>query len=444
MLRRGRLGRVVLALLVLLVTAYLVWDRIEARGLAHDIAAIAVRGEPVHFGEGYLQPRTPEQREASSLYAQAAALAQEHGAEDNHRASRLDLDKPGGPELNLPDIVAAYRADAPPLQLLDRATPLDFGGFQEEDRGQPGYELPMVALGSLACLRADLAAIRGDGGAAVAALVPSVRLQRTLNWTWYRSQHAGRLLGSFRILFRHTQPSDASLVTLQRAFETWPDEDGALRTVLQERARLIDVAGSGMRQILPPLVRFLFHPLAIRGVRRGIASFEPSIAIARQPWPARWRAVAAIEASGRLSPRGRPGLLTRLLDPFPMWFAGLGLTESARELAARRTAVAVIAVERFRRAHAGAPPSSLDALAPAFIPRVPQDPFSGEPLVYRNEADGYVIYSVDSNRRDDEGALYGHGAAVAKFVGPQSPRDLGIRVPYRPAGDWRDSGRTRN
>jgi hypothetical protein len=432
-------------LLLLLVATYLVWDRIEARELARDIAAIAARGEPVHVGDGYPQPRTPEQREASSLYAQAAALAQEQGAEDNHRASRLDLDKPGGAELSLPDIVAAYRADAPSLQLLDRATPLDFAGFQETDRQPPGYGLPLVALGALACLRADLAAVRGDGEAAVAALVPCVRLQRTLNWTWYRSDHAGRLLGSFRILFRHTQPSDASLVTLQRALETWSDEDSTLGTVLQERARLTDMAGSGRREILPPVARFLFHPLWIHGVRRGLASFEPSIVLAHQPWPARWETVEAINrANSRLSPTGRPGLLSRLRDPFQMRFAGLGLTESARELAARRTAVTVIAVERFRRAHAGAPPPSLDALVPAFITVVPQDPFSGKPLVYRTGADDYVIYSVDSNRRDDEGSLYGHGAAVTKYVGAQSPRDLGIRVPYKPESDWRDSRKTRN
>ena len=29
----------------------------------------------------------------------------------------------------------------------------------------------------------------------------------------------------------------------------------------------------------------------------------------------------------------------------------------------------------------------------------------------------------------DAASYHGHGAAVAKHVGPQSPRDLGIRVP---------------
>jgi hypothetical protein len=111
---------------------------------------------------------------------------------------------------------------------------------------------------------------------------------------------------------------------------------------------------------------------------------------------------------------------------------GMGLTQSAQGLAARRVATTVMAIERFRRIHGGALPASLDALAPALLPAVPEDPFSGTPLVYRHDGEGYVVYSVDLNRRDDEGALYGHGSAVTKFVGPGSRRDFGIRVPLTP------------
>ena len=77
----------------------------------------------------------------------------------------------------------------------------------------------------------------------------------------------------------------------------------------------------------------------------------------------------------------------------------------------------------------GALPTSLDTLVPGLLFAVPQDPFSGLPLAYRPAADGYAIYSVDVNRRDDGGAFYGHGAAVTKFVAAGAPRDFGIRVP---------------
>ena len=280
----------------------------------------------------------------------------------------------------------------------------------------PVYELPLTGLGALACLRADLAAVRGDGDAAAAALVPCARLQRTLIRTAYRAGHATRVLGSLRILFRRTQPSDASLATLQRAFETWPDEDVVLRDLLEDRARLIDTSEDGLRRSVSPVVRILFHPFMLRSVRRGIASFEPFIAIARRPWLARWQAAAEIERGyARMMPPSRRGFLARLTDPLPIGATGMALGRAGQELAARRLAIAVIAIERFRRAHGGALPASLDALAPALIPAVPQDPFSGAPLLYRHDEAGYVVYSVDVNRHDEGGLLYGRGSAVGTF-----------------------------
>jgi hypothetical protein len=118
-----------------------------------------------------------------------------------------------------------------------------------------------------------------------------------------------------------------------------------------------------------------------------------------------------------------------------MGFAGFSLTQAAGELTSRRVAVAVIAVERFRRAHGDLPPS-LDALVPAFITAVPEDPFSGKPLLFRKEADGYVVYSVDLNRRDDHGTLTGHGSGAERNLAAQL-RDLGIRVPL---GNTRSGG----
>jgi len=49
-------------------------------------------------------------------------------------------------------------------------------------------------------------------------------------------------------------------------------------------------------------------------------------------------------------------------------------------------------------------PETLDALVPDFLDRVPVDPFTGQPLVYRVREDGgVIIYSVGSNEKDDGG-----------------------------------------
>lgn len=48
-------------------------------------------------------------------------------------------------------------------------------------------------------------------------------------------------------------------------------------------------------------------------------------------------------------------------------------------------------------------PERLDQLSPAHLREVPQDVFTGEPLVYRREDRGYTLYSVGANGIDDGG-----------------------------------------
>jgi hypothetical protein len=55
------------------------------------------------------------------------------------------------------------------------------------------------------------------------------------------------------------------------------------------------------------------------------------------------------------------------------------------------------------RAEHGRYPEKLDALAPKYLPRIPQDVFSGKFLIYRPSETGYLLYSVGVNGRDDGG-----------------------------------------
>jgi hypothetical protein len=276
-------------------------------------------------------------------------------------------------------------------------------------------------------LRADVRSARGDAEGAVAALVPCLRLQRTLLRS-YRGQHAGRLLGSFRVLFRHTSPSDASLAILQRGFAGWPEDDGAVRALLQDRVRFLSYSDGPSGGFLGFLTSTLARPFLTNLTRRRLESYDAALAMARLPPERRQAALAAVR---RAPPPRRPGLIGQFFEP--QIYIGVGYYRGPQDLAARRTMVAVLAVERYRRAHQGALPPSLDGLVPALLPSVPEDPYlAGHPIVYRRDPDSYVVYSVDANRKDDGGEFYGHGAAVAKHVGPQSPRDLGIRVPLKP------------
>lgn len=410
--------------LLLVVAGYVSWGRIEAWRLSRVIADIQARGEPVDYSYWYGKQVTAAQREAARLYAQAAGYAVEAESGQPYRASQIDVDLSSGPVLTLADIAASYRPDAPAMQLLDRATPMDFTEFGEDDRELYDNQIPLQALGAQACLRADLLAARGDAEGAAAVLVPCVRLQRTLLPS-YSAQHAARLLGSFRVLFRHTSPSDASLATLQQHLASWVEEDRAVRALQQQRVRFLSYADAPKRGFGEFVMSALGQPFLASLTRRRVESFDAALAIARLPPEQRREAIAA---ERRAPPPRRRGVLGQFLEP--QVYFGLGFYSGTQDSAARRTMVTVLAVERYRRAHRGTPPQSLTELVPAFLPAVPEDPYlPGQPIVYRRDADSYVVYSVDTNRKDEGGEFYGHGAAVKKHVGPQSPRDLGIRVP---------------
>jgi hypothetical protein len=51
-------------------------------------------------------------------------------------------------------------------------------------------------------------------------------------------------------------------------------------------------------------------------------------------------------------------------------------------------------------------PQQLAALAPRYLKRVPQDRFSGKALIYRAGKNGYLLYSVGVNGKDDGGRSY--------------------------------------
>ncbi len=60
------------------------------------------------------------------------------------------------------------------------------------------------------------------------------------------------------------------------------------------------------------------------------------------------------------------------------------------------------ALAAYRRDN-GRYPAKLADLAPRYLPAVPDDIFSGKPLIYRPSEKGYLLYSVGANGKDDGG-----------------------------------------
>jgi hypothetical protein len=72
---------------------------------------------------------------------------------------------------------------------------------------------------------------------------------------------------------------------------------------------------------------------------------------------------------------------------------------------AQRNLRVAFALAAYHRDH-GRYPKKLDELAPKYLPAVPGDFFSGKALIYRPEGEGYLLYSVGENGKDEGGRWY--------------------------------------
>lgn len=128
-----------------------------------------------------------------------------------------------------------------------------------------------------------------------------------------------------------------------------------------------------------------------------------------------------------LGPRRSPEAISRdigyklvaLLNP------GVGGALKAEEgILARSRLVQIALALAAYKAESGEFPENRAELTPEYLAQVPQDPFSGEDLRYREMEDGYVLYSVGVNGRDDRG----------ESSYREKKDDLSVHVP-RPAQD---------
>ncbi|MCS6976040.1 MAG: hypothetical protein NZM31_03385 [Gemmatales bacterium] len=67
-----------------------------------------------------------------------------------------------------------------------------------------------------------------------------------------------------------------------------------------------------------------------------------------------------------------------------------------------RNLLIAFALAAYRSEH-GQYPETLDALAPEYLPTVPNDVFTGKPLIYRRTQQGYLLYSPGPNDLDEAG-----------------------------------------
>jgi len=95
--------------------------------------------------------------------------------------------------------------------------------------------------------------------------------------------------------------------------------------------------------------------------------------------------------------------------PFPRIYAAMFIGGAKRvvevpALREARLAEPAVSVElELHRRSTGSFPEALADVSLTYLKELPVDPFSGRPFVYHKQGDGYVLYSIGPNGRDDGG-----------------------------------------
>ena len=148
-------------------------------------------------------------------------------------------------------------------------------------------------------------------------------------------------------------------------------------------------------------------------------TFQQLLAARQEAFPDLLKAVSDV-IHQRVTEAKNRGLLLN-----PMYWDGFdnSVFREARCLANVRLALTAVALEQFRAAHGNRYPGALAELAPDFLPAVPVDPFDGQPLRYRKQDAGYVLYSIGPDLKDNDGKQMTAkgGDIVFSVVKPQTP-----------------------
>jgi hypothetical protein len=235
------------------------------------------------------------------------------------------------------------------------------------------------------------------GSALIRASIHAVAVSR-LEWILAQSEPSDELLSGAQRLLEEEERQPLLLVGArgERA-----GIDGLLEAVQRGDIKAWELSGKlgskGREELYSPeAIRLIVIPAFTKSFRADILRMNTRfVEIAKLPPEEQSKPLRELEAQAK-----ERSSLQRLVEPVYVKVANA----CRRDRAGIRCAQAIIAAERHRR-KTGHFPSTLEELVPAFLAKVPLDPFDGQPLRMRRIEDRLVIYSVSLNEKDDGGKL---------------------------------------
>ena len=386
--------------------------------------------------------------QASRLYTAAAALAyhdwtianEAPGGIKQQPLSRVrdDLESVAKERTLTPETADSLQAlvdafgDA--FAMMDRAAMLTFSRFTPHDFEDYPRTYSLEELAQASAARTILLASSGNGDDAARSLWSTLKLRRAhvRIVPWLTEE-----LVELQFLLEHARLSVQPLQQMQDGFAERQAPDATARVLRELRAVAIDGLfaewyGRGTDPLTPAAhARWTWkpslplRPWVARQATHALRISLHAVNAAQLPWPARIEALRQLAA---LQPdpgtaRGRPGIS----DYGRYIIRGVGeegVIRDATRLTQVRSALAALAVERFRRDHSGGLPSTLEETVPTYMPVVPEDPFTGRPLRYLVDGTRFVVYSPGPDGKDDGGQV----GPLPLHVWKVTTADIGLEI----------------
>lgn len=256
--------------------------------------------------------------------------------------------------------------------------------------------------------------VRGALERLVAGLKMAALMAREGNLMAYLVSVAeGRILSQFLGgICRGRTIDEADLARLVAVLDPGPWTERLEAAWRGERVFFVEVGGDLINGRLADLGSFwegprwlerlgfwALRPLVKKDLRRSLPGYEWLESRSREPY---YRCREALRAHDREDPK-RPwhALLSRIVGLSEVESVFLKAAQIEAIMLANRAGLAC----RLYKNRMGRYPERLDELVPGLLKEVPIDPFTGKPLVYRREGEGFIVYSLGSNEKDDGGRM---------------------------------------
>ncbi len=399
--------QVILGVCVLLIVAIILWVFIEKNNVESRLQALRDQGQPTSYAEWAEKYRVPPGIEnAAELYRMAAGAFVKPIDDVNTPFTRSQKAKqpPKGtplPEEMIQTAEQFLTDNEQVLALLRKAKSIEHSYYE---RGSSQDMPPLAEIRD--CVRllaaaAVLEANRGNTAGSMAYLDDAMHTAQSLHNQPELVSYLVRLacFGLCVDVMQHTLSlttfTNEQLVELEHMLSEAGSSLDLARAFSGERCGSIELINN------PSLLEGGGGPLMVPGIKSvglgDVLDYMGSCIEACELPPVE-RIARLKELGEELEQLSALHVVVKILAPALSRIAEIDLL-CRTELDMARTAVAI---ERYRLAK-GERPKDLGELIPDYLDQVPVDPYDEQPIRYRPDEIGYVLYSLGPDAQDNEG-----------------------------------------